>query len=397
MVVHGTDLILGLLRTKPDVIHALTNWDSRSMARFRPSLVSPFYKTQFSDQELFPRRYFIKIEKMAEFVVHITRPDGKITQIGDCDNGRFLKLNPVYDRRTVDEAASLYRHLSHYRRHKNQSIYWDENHLNNRHIVAAINAFFNRTDFAAFLQGDFRETDMVKLMLQGRTVPSYRTAEEECLGAESIQINDNKDFHDLADRILSSKNNCEQKITIPYPSGNLRDELQLYGYPDFGLFIFRSPSVYMTLRCGQVEYNLRNGHAHNDQLSMELLIDDNVIFCDPGTYLYTPQPHQRNRYRSVRAHFCPQIVNVEPSNLDRDLFFLDTRIQSDCLYFGKSGFIGRYHGYQRPVYRIVEILDDKIKVVDIASGNQRLKNIYNSVFDHPAPLPVSPGYGLRYA
>ena len=153
----------------------------------------------------------------------------------------------------------------------------------------------------------------------------------------------------------------------------------------------------MTLRCGRVEYNLRNGHAHNDQLSMELLIDNKVIFCDPGTYLYTPRPRQRNRYRSVKAHFCPQIKNVEPSNLDRDLFFLDTKIRSDCLYFGKSGFIGRHHGYRKPVYRIVKIKDSKIEVLDIATGNQQLENIYESVLDHPAPVPVSPGYGLRYA
>ncbi len=30
-----------------------------------------------------------------------TRPDGHIVQIGDCDNGRFLKLHPSYDRMTL--------------------------------------------------------------------------------------------------------------------------------------------------------------------------------------------------------------------------------------------------------------------------------------------------------
>ena len=49
----------------------------------------------------FPAWYFERMERMAEFIMHITKPNGHIPQIGDNDNGRFFKLHPKYHKMSV--------------------------------------------------------------------------------------------------------------------------------------------------------------------------------------------------------------------------------------------------------------------------------------------------------
>ena len=58
---------------------------------------------------------------MAEFTLDCTRPDGQVIQIGDNDNGRFLKLV-----QTVPE-----------------------DFLDHRHLVAALNGILCRSDLEA--------------------------------------------------------------------------------------------------------------------------------------------------------------------------------------------------------------------------------------------------------
>ena len=67
---------------------------------------------------------------------------------------------------------------------------------------------------------------------------------------------------------------------------SLREGLQLLGYPDFGLWLFRSPRLFVAVRCGPLGQNGRGGHSHNDQLTVEINIDGVDRVADPGTYLY---------------------------------------------------------------------------------------------------------------
>ena len=55
----------------------------------------------------------------------------------------------------------------------------------------------------------------------------------------------------------------------------------------------------------RVAENGLGGHAHNDQLCLELNLDGEDLIVDPGSYIYTAIPSIRNQYRSVTAHFVP--------------------------------------------------------------------------------------------
>ena len=90
--------------------------------------------------------------------------------------------------------------------------------------------------------------------------------------------------------------------------------IQTLAYPDFGLYIFRGARLYCAIRCGSNGQNGNGGHAHNDQLSLELAIDSEDLIRDPGTYLYTPLPKQRNVYRATQSHFTPQQPGQEQND-----------------------------------------------------------------------------------
>ena len=107
--------------------------------------------------------------------------------------------------------------------------------------------------------------------------------------------------------------------------GDLREGLRLAAYPNFGLFIYKSPRVYFAIRCGRGDINQIGNHAHNDNLSFELALDGNSLITDPGTYVYTPSPDMRNRFRSTAMHNTLVIDGREQNDWSEGregLFFL---------------------------------------------------------------------------
>lgn len=401
LTIYATALVLGLPDEKKK---ALKHFDC-SIIKVRPGL-NPSRLTHYllsvkedlnSEYESpFPPWYIRRLEKMAEFTMHITKPDGHIPQIGDNDSGRFLKLQPVYHQITVAEAKARYVNLDGYSDLPDEAVYWDEDHLDHRHLVAEINGLFEREDFARFSGGHRLETCLVRALVGDIRFPSYRQSGEET-AAEVVRIGTEENLSRLNAKLNSLPEESKNILEIPAPGGDLRESLKLYAYPDFGLYLFRSKGLYLAVRCGPIGQNGNGGHAHNDQLSIELSIDGRDLISDSGTYLYTPLPARRNEYRSVAAHFAPQLSDREPGGLDHGLFSLDDEAKAGCLYFGEKGFIGKHHGYGPPIYRIVRLLEDALHIIDYTEGNTPLKDIYRINSNRPTRKPLSPGYGWRNA
>ena len=344
MVTYGTALVLGLSDNK------------------RAALGSEFS---------FPGWYFERLERMAEFSVHVTKPNGRIAQIGDNDSGRFFKICPSF----VDVDGIL-----------------SEQHLDHRAIVAAINGLFERDDFNAFLGPDFAyETAVVSALAGGQKVAGYLKSGDSPR-ATGVQISGSSEegLPALAETI------------IELPDATVLDGLTTYAYPDFGLYVWRSPRFFLSVRCGPVGQNGNGGHAHNDQLAIELNVDGEDWVADPGTYLYTPDPEARNAYRSVRPHAAPKLGEKEPSRLDLGLFRLEDNVDAQCLRFGPGGFEGSHAGYGVPLHRRIDIQDGQICITDLTSGTKSADVIPQIVKDGASlrklwslDLRFSPGYGLR--
>jgi hypothetical protein len=167
-------------------------------------------------------------------------------------------------------------------------------------------------------------------------------------------------------------------------------------YPDFGLFLWKGPRAFVAIRCGSIGQQGRGGHAHNDQLAVEIEIDGVAWARDPGSFVYTADLDARNAYRSALAHFVPRSGADEPARLLAP-FRLEDRAQARMLRFDATEFVGSHQGFGRPVFRRV-ILEDGAIVVEDSEGEHGPVEIRS-----PAELarlwrltvPFSPGYGVR--
>jgi hypothetical protein len=393
LVVYATALVLGLPPEKQAALKEYDHFLWKKRPTLKPAPLPLFPLAGSGHLTPFPAWYLERLEKMAEFAIHITKPSGHIPQIGDNDSGRFLKIQPIYRRLSVVEAKAQYANLKGYDELPDDSVYWAEDHLDHRHLVAAINGLFSRDDFSKFTGEGWVESSIVRHLAGRERLSSYLPS-DGVTAAEQVRIGTRQEWERL--RIKLDQLSAEQRraLKIPVPGNNLLDGLKLFAYSDFGLYLFRSRRLYLAVRCGSIGQRGNGGHAHNDQLSIELNVDGEDWITDPGTYLYTPLPERRNEYRSVKAHFTIQLEEREPGNLNLGLFRLGDEAQAECLYFGKEGFIGTHRGYGHPVYRIVEIHDEAIVITDYTEVGVIPKSWEQIVNATSAVL--SPGYGIRY-
>jgi hypothetical protein len=180
--------------------------------------------------------------------------------------------------------------------------------------------------------------------------------------------------------------------------------LEPTAYPDFGLFIWRGARAFVSVRCGPIGQNGRGGHAHNDQLAVEIEFDGVAFARDPGAFVYTPDPDARNAYRSALAHFVPREGTREPARMLAP-FRLEDRARAQALAFDGAHFLGVHYGFGEPVFRRVTIGDGAVTVEDTHGGGrigpataltehvvrtpEELRVLWN------LRLPFSPGYGIR--
>ena len=121
-------------------------------------------------------------------------------------------------------------------------------------------------------------------------------------------------------------------------------------YSHGGYWIMRADDIYVLVRCGDVGVGGLGSHAHNDALSFELTVGEQPLVVDPGSYLYTADPLERNRFRSTAFHSTLQIDDGEQNPLRLDsLFAMEDRRRAEMLRWEVSNtgalFGGRHHGY----------------------------------------------------
>ncbi len=315
MVIYATALVSAL---PSDRLAALETYDHR-LLRTRPKLEPaplPLFDGRGSaGRTPFPPWYFDRLERMAEFAMDVTKPNGRVIQIGDNDSGRFLKLVPTMHALTVKEARETYANLDGFDGLADDAGYWMENHLDHRHLVAAADGLFRRPDFAAFAGDAAVETDIVSALAGGNSSAPLRCE----AAAEPARRGDRAVWRRLQRWMNEAPDGSSRTTWIAIPGGNLGSASRLVAYPDFGLYIFRAERVFLSIRCGKLAPKLRGAHAHNDQLAIELAVDGEDWIADPGSYLYTPFPDLRNEYRSVAAHFAPRCFGASfPQRIDRN-------------------------------------------------------------------------------
>ena len=125
-------------------------------------------------------------------------------------------------------------------------------------------------------------------------------------------------------------------------------------YPDGGYWIARPGELYLLVRCGDVGVGGIGSHAHNDALSFELSFGPQPLIVDPGSYLYSADPLERNRFRSTAFHGTLQIDGAEQNPISGkidSLFRMEDVRMATALRWeadsARSVFEGRHSGYER--------------------------------------------------
>ena len=92
-------------------------------------------------------------------------------------------------------------------------------------------------------------------------------------------------------------------------------------------------------------------HTHNDHLSFELSIKGFDIIVDPGTYLYTSSPEDRNLFRSTSKHNTILVDNEEQNKLHTKSVFMMTRnVAYDILQMNEKKIKGSYRTLEGGLY-----------------------------------------------
>lgn len=396
MVYYATALILGLPQERKKKLKSYDNKllnTGRNKPKLKPSPL-PFYPMPESsstvcEESPFPKWFYERMERMAEFIMDITKPDVHIPQIGDNDSGRFFKLSPQYDCLTVKQAKAVYDNLKTYDELQDGADFYVEDQLDCSHLVAAAAGLFNRDDFTSWLveQGKTvtqHDYVVIRLLCRNIYVGSQMRKQHEKTDNQ-IAHSGEYDFQQVLTKFHSNDDNKIRMTEIPVKADYLQG-LLLYAYPDFGLYIYKNPrNFFLAIRCWSGREPVKTGHMHNDQLSVELWIDGNMIISDPGSYLYTPSMEQRNLYRSVHAHFSPWPADAEPAFLGPGLFSISNPLIACLHHFGKQGFVGEIL-HKCNARRYIILLEDSILFVDSSDNPFKIQSSLQ--------LPYSPGYGI---
>jgi hypothetical protein len=382
LVVYATAVVLGLPAARVDALRAVQPRRFPDGPRLDgpPRTTRPPGGTPRVD---LPAPLAGRISRMAQFAVRVGRPDGSLPQIGDNDSGRLFRLSGPYDVIAAGDAVARYRHLDGYTELPPETVYPDERGADYRPLVAAANALAPQDELAACARGFELEAALASALARGARIDNMGPT----VPPPAAAVGDPTALEATRARILGLAAGRRQRYEFAHPGRGLQDRLQAFAYAAFGVYVLRSQHLHLVIRCGALDPRTDGAHAHCDQLALDLVIAGGTRVVDPGTFLYTPLPETRDRYRSVAAHFAPRVAGAEPADLGAGPFVLRDHARARCLYFGARGFAGTHHGFGPAVLRAVTLEDDRVVVEDGSLGGplERLDAA-------PAP-PASPKYG----
>ena len=343
-----------------------------------------------------------RLGRMAEFMVHLTGPDGRIVQLGDHDSGRLFKLQPGsrLDRDGVNRSSPGL--LT-----RDAAPVPDEEHLSSGHAVAGINGLLGRADLAAWCAGRWLDEPLIAGLASDSPwrLPNRVSGRTQ---AEQAAMESRGGFDELCGRLGAEPAAETSRVVLTVNGGSsLRADLRSFAYPDFGAYVFRSGRLFLCLRAGFGCHDGTGGHAHVDQLGLEVWIDGVGWIRDPGAYVYTADPDWRNAYRSGAAHFVPYILEGEDDLWRNGPFDLALNVRVLAIAVDGAAIAAELDIAGNRIGQVLTIEPQEIvvetKFLD-PSRSSRLRARRRSAHDGryvfgrdtvTTGVPFSPGYGLQ--
>ncbi len=299
-----------------------------------------------------PRVLFTRLAAAAGLSRFATKPSGEIVQWGDNDSGRLVKLQPAWRRVQAELGGSTSNTDVETACGEAELV---ENVLDHRSFVSAAAALTGRDDLSRWA-GPWLEARVASALAGRRTVPVTETL----VGVEPA---DAVSLEDVLASIASLPVEARRFTELAVEPG-LLDGVVHVAYPDFGHYVVVGPRFFLAVRCPRREYGAAPGHCHDDVLAVELQVDRRNLLADPGTFVYTPLPEERNRYRAAAAHSVPRPATGSEAELSRGLFEIGGVPGGRCLFFAATGFAGEAWGAGWRTRRAVVCGPDRIVIAD---------------------------------
>jgi hypothetical protein len=123
-------------------------------------------------------------------------------------------------------------------------------------------------------------------------------------------------------------------------------------FPDAGTYLMRHDDLYLLFNASGAGVNGRGSHGHNDALSIEVSACGSNFIVDPGSYVYTGDLKERQRFRSTAYHSTVEVDEIEQNTTDEAAPFVigdeaEPTVISWQSDLEKDEVIAEHAGYQR--------------------------------------------------
>lgn len=114
----------------------------------------------------------------------------------------------------------------------------------------------------------------------------------------------------------------------------------------------------------------KNGHTHNDKLSVEIFERERCLIEDGGTYLYTAIPEEQLKDKSVRNHLNVIINDMEQDVISRCGRWCIKNNDIKCyLVEASKDKVAAFVSYRDVIhYREINIYEQYIEIIDKSNG-----------------------------
>lgn len=370
----------GLFRSKP----------GKPILKKAPLHLYTYKDESGSDQKiLFSKLYFQRLEKFVDFMINVTKPGNVLPQIGDNDSGRFFKLYSKYKKISLSEIEVSYYDLASDSQTDVDDGYYLEDHLDCTSLLAIASAIFPQQHYFNSINFHEKKQQSPDYFIAKTILSKKNTLEIGNLDSKRPQFYSLKGSETIFNEYLMAIELVPQskKITSTFNLNEELEDLRLFEYPDFGLFLFKAKSLYLSVRCNTRLFpNSSTGHMHEDQLGIELSINDVDVIRDPGSYIYTALPWERNVYRSSNSHYSPFFTS-DSNWLDSNVFKQIKVSSGKIKYFGQRGIIAESVTNDQSCALVVELLKNTLNIHFLYFSEGIKKDLIS--------VPFSPGYGIK--
>ncbi|MGL4109660.1 heparinase II/III domain-containing protein [Clostridium sp. LP20] len=292
--------------------------------------------------------FFTRLSRLLDFNKDILKENGTIIFIGDNDSGKFINISPIGELVSSDKIIKKYKNFNV--DNINSEKYFDENFGNNESTITLLSSIFN-INYKNYIN----EQALVKSIIRDCYLPSCSS------------VMDNLKNIDLIDEKLRSNLPFNQTHRIKINITDIEKMVMKY-YKNFGLYCLKADKFSFYLYAGEVGYEGKGSHSHNDKMNIEVFSDGKDILVDPGCYVYTADEDKRDIYRSSLAHNIP-IPRIGDCEQNRFIHMFETSNEVKCKFIEiKENIVSVRCEYRDKVFiRTIRIENHYIEVDDRAN------------------------------